>query len=123
MGHEFEELSNKAIAAALAVHRQLGPGFLEPVYHAAMKVSLTHRSLAFQSQVPVDICFEGVKVGHSRLDLVVAGQLILELKAVDAIREIHFAQLRSYLRATGLRLGLLLNFNAPTLSIRRMVLD
>jgi GxxExxY protein len=123
VGHEFEDLSTKVIAAALAVHRQLGPGFLEPVYQAAMKVSLSHRSLTFQSQVPVDICFEGVKVGHSRLDLVVANQLILELKAVDAIHEIHFAQLRSYLRATRLRVGLLLNFNAPTLAIRRMVLD
>jgi GxxExxY protein len=123
VGHEFEDLSTKVIAAALAVHRQLGPGFLEPVYQAAMKVSLSHRSLAFQSQVPVDICFEGVKVGHSRLDLVIASQLILELKAVDAIQQIHFAQLRSYLRATGLRVGLLFNCNAPTLAIRRMVLD
>jgi GxxExxY protein len=123
VGHPFEDLSKKVIAAGLAVHRQLGPGFLEPVYQAAMKVSLAHRSVPFQSQVPVDIRFEGVKVGHSRLDLVVADQLILELKAVDALHDIHFAQLRSYLRATRLRLGLLLNFNAPTLAIRRIVLD
>ena len=123
MGHEFEDLSSKVIAAALAVHRQLGPGFLEPVYHEAMKVSLSHRAVPFQSQVPVDINFEGVKVGHSRIDLVAANQLILELKAVDALHEIHFAQLRSYLRATRLRIGLLFNFNSPTLAIRRIVLD
>jgi GxxExxY protein len=121
--HQFEEISSRVIGAALAVHRGLGPGFLESVYHAAMKVSLAHRSVPFMSEVPVDIRFEGVNVGQARLDLVVAKQFVLELKAVDALRDIHFAQLRSYLRAAQLRLGLLLNFNAPTLVIKRIVLD
>jgi GxxExxY protein len=71
VGHEFEELSKKVIAAALAVHRHLGPGFLESTYQAAMQVSLAHRSVPFHSQVPVEICFEGVEVGQSRLDLIV----------------------------------------------------
>jgi GxxExxY protein len=123
MGHRFEQLSAEVIGAALAVHKELGPGFLESVYHAAIRVALAHRSIPFVSQQLVNICFEGEMVGQSRIDLVVADQIVVELKAVDALRDIHFVQLKSYLRATNLRIGLLLNFNSPTLSIRRMVLD
>ena len=121
--HQFEEVSRQVIGAALAVHCKVGPGFLESIYHAAMMVSLTHRSIPFKSEVPVDINFEGVRVGQARLDLVVADELVLELKAVETLHDIHFAQLRSYLRAAELRLGLLLNFNAPTLIIKRVVMD
>jgi GxxExxY protein len=119
----FEELSRKVIGAALAVHKALGPGLLESVYHSAMRVSLSHRSIPFQSQLPVDIVFEGVLVGSSRIDLVIAQQIILELKSVDRLHDIHFVQLRSYLRAAHLQLGLLLNFNSPTLTIRRVIVD
>jgi GxxExxY protein len=119
----FEELSSKVIGAALAVHRELGPGFLESVYHCAMRVSLTHRAISFESQYPVDITFEGVPVGRARIDLVISRQIILELKSVDQLHDIHFVQLKSYLRAAHLRLGLLLNFNSPTLTIRRVIVD
>jgi GxxExxY protein len=119
----FEELSSQVIWAGLAVHKGLGPGFLESVYHSAMRVSLTHRSIPFQSQLPVDIAFEGVLVGRARIDLVVARQIVLELKSVDKLHDIHFVQLRSYLRAAHLHLGLLLNFNSPTLKIRRVIVD
>ena len=111
------------IGAALAVHRELGPGFLESVYHSAMRVSLTHRAISFQSELPVDIAFEGVPVGRSRIDRVIARQIVLELKSVDQLHDIHFVQLRSYLRATHLHLGLLINFNAPTLTIKRVIVD
>jgi GxxExxY protein len=111
------------IGAALAVHRELGPGFLESVYHCAMRVSLTHRAIAFESQYPVDMTFEGVPVGRARIDLLISRQIILELKSVDQLHDIHFVQLRSYLRAAHLHLGLLLNFNSPTLSIRRVIVD
>lgn len=96
---------------------------MESTYHAAMGVSLAHRALPFESQLPFDISFEGVVVGRARIDLIVAGEIVVELKAVDRFRDVHFAQLKSYLRATSLRLGLLFNFNAPILAIRRMVLD
>jgi GxxExxY protein len=119
----FEELSSKVIGAALAVHRELGPGFLESVYHCAMRVSLTHRGIAFESQYPVDMTFEGVPVGRARIDLLISRQIILELKSVDQLHDIHFAQLRSYLRAAHLHLGLLLNFNSPTLTITRVIVD
>jgi len=119
----FEELSSKVIGAALAVHRELGPGFLESVYHSAMRVSLTHRAIPFESELPVNIAFEDVRVGRAHIDLVIARQIILELKSVDHLHDIHFVQLRSYLRAAHLHLGLLLNFNSPTLTIRRVIVD
>ena len=111
------------IGAALAVHRELGPGFLESVYHCAMRISLTHRAISFESQYPVDMTFEGAPVGRARIDLVISRQIILELKSVDQLHNIHFVQLRSYLRAAHLHLGLLLNFNSPTLTIRRVIVD
>jgi GxxExxY protein len=107
MGRPFEKISSKIIAAALAVHRDLGPGFLESIYHAAMRIALMHRSLPFQSQHPVSVQFEGEIVGCARIDLVVTKQVVLELKAVQSLREVHFVQLKSYLRATGLHVGLL----------------
>jgi GxxExxY protein len=123
MGHQFEGLSAQVIGAALAVHQGLGPGFLESTYHAAMRVSLAHRALPFQSQFSFEITFEKVIVGQGRIDLIVAKEIVVELKAVDKLRDVHYAQLRSYLRATSLRVGLLFNFNAPTLTIKRLVLD
>ena len=122
MAHQFEELSGRILAAAVEVHKALGPGFLESIYQKATEVALQHRGIAFQRQKEVHVYFEEVDVGLQRLDLVVEDQVILELKAVKALEEIHFAQLRSYLKATGLRIGLLLNFNAPTLVIKRVVL-
>lgn len=121
MARSFEQISAEIIGAALAVHKELGPGFLESIYHAAMRVSLTHRSIPFESQYPVDVYFEGDVVGRARIDLVVANQVILELKAVECLRDVHFVQLKSYLRATRLRVGLLFNFNASTLTIKRIV--
>jgi GxxExxY protein len=87
-----------------------------------MEVALQHRQITFQRQKEVHVYFEQVDVGVQRLDLVVEDKIILELKAVKALEEVHFAQLRSYLKSTGLHIGLLLNFNAPTLVIKRVVL-
>jgi GxxExxY protein len=122
VGHEFEELSGRILAAAIDVHKALGPGFLEGIYQNSMEVALTHRGIAFERQRQVRVFFEGVDVGLHILDLVVEGQIVLELKAVKALEDIHFAQLRSYLRATGLHVGLVLNFNSSTLAIKRVVL-
>jgi GxxExxY protein len=123
MGLQFEDLSAQVIGAALAVHKTLGPGFLESTYHAAMRVSLAHRGLPFESQPRFEISFESVVVACARIDLIVRREIVVELKAVDRLRDLHFAQLKSYLRATRLRVGLLFNFNAPTLTIKRMVVD
>ena len=119
--HEFEELSSKVIGAAIEVHRELGPGFLESIYEEALKVELSRRRLYHESQKEIKIEYFDVAVGLHRLDLIVENIIIIELKAVKEFADIHFAQLRSYLKATGLKVGLLLNFAKPTLDIRRVV--
>jgi GxxExxY protein len=120
--HQFEELSSRILGAAVDVHKALGPGFIEPIYQRAMEVALAHRGIPFERQKEIHVFFESVDLGIQRLDLVVAEQIVLELKAVGELAAIHFAQIKSYLKATNLRVGLLLNFNAPTLVIKRIVL-
>jgi GxxExxY protein len=122
MGHQFEALSGRILEAAVAVHKGLGPGFLESVYQRAVEVALRHRDVPFERQKEVRIWFEGEDLGIHRLDLVVGAEIVVELKAVKALEDIHYAEVKSYLKATGLRVGLLLNFNAPTLVIKRVVL-
>ncbi len=122
MAYEFEVLSGKILEAAVAVHKALGPGFLESVYQKAMEVALRHRELPFQEQKEIHIFFEEEDVGLHKLDLVVGEEIVVELKAVKALEDIHYAQVKSYLKATGLHVGLLLNFNAPTLVVKRVVL-
>jgi GxxExxY protein len=121
MNHQFEQVSGQVLEAAIAVHKALGPGFLESVYEKALAGALTHRSIQFAKQVEVQITFEGENVGLHRLDLIVDKQIVVELKAVKALEDLHFAQVKSYLKATGLHVGLLLNFNAPTLVVKRVV--
>ena len=118
----FEALSGKILDAAVAVHKALGPGFLESVYQNAMEVALRHRGLLFEKQKEIRVFFEDVEVGLHRLDLMVAAEIIVELKAVKGLDDVHYAQVKSYLKATGLHVGLLLNFNAPALVIKRIVL-
>jgi GxxExxY protein len=122
MGHQFEKVSSRILAAAVDVHKALGPGFLESIYQRAMEGALRHRGMAFERQKEIHVIFENEDVGLHKLDLVVGDQIILELKAVKALEDIHFAQLGSYLAATPLHVGLRLNFNAPTLVIKRVVL-
>lgn|SRR5579862_926007 len=120
-GFVFELVSRWILGAAIEVHRALGAGFLESVYENALAVALRNRGIHFARQHGVRVWFEGQEVGLHRLDLVVEEQVVVEIKAVRALEDIHFAQLRSYLRATGLHTGLLLNFNAPILVIKRIV--
>ena len=119
--HQFEELSKKIIGAAIEVHRALGPGFLENIYEEALKLELSEHRLHYDSQKEIKIMYLGVEIGTHRLDLLVENKIIVELKAVKEFADIHFAQLRSYLKATGLKVGLLLNFAKPALEIKRVV--
>jgi GxxExxY protein len=121
MGHDFEPLSARIIEAAIAVHKALGPGFLESIYHAALRVALSRSGIPYENKKGVCIYFEGVEVGLHQLDLLVDGQIVVELKAIKALEDVHFATVRSYLSATGLRVGLLFNFNASTLVVKRIV--
>jgi GxxExxY protein len=91
-------------------------------HQKAMEVAFRHRNIPFERQKEIHLYFEDEDLGVQRIDLLVCGEIIVELKAVECFAPIHFAQLKSYLRAMGLRVGLLLNFNAPTLAVKRMVL-
>ena len=103
------------------MHRELGPGFLESIYEEALKVELSEYGFRFESQKEVKIEYLGVEVGVHRLDLVVEDNIVVELKAVRDLTDIHLAQILSYLKDTGLKVGLLLNFSKPTLEVRRVV--
>jgi GxxExxY protein len=113
--------SKRVIGAAIAVHKALGPGFLEGVYGKALRCELTALGLDWASEVEVPVLYRGVVVGRHRLDLVVGGDLVVELKSARRLEFIHFAQVRSYLKASGKRVGLLLNFDQTTVTIRRIV--
>jgi GxxExxY protein len=112
------------VDAALAVHKALGPGLLESVYVAALAIQLTERQLHHEREVPIHATYRDRPLGIAyRADLVVASKLLVEVKAVDGIHDAHIAQTLSYLRLTGLRLGLLINFSAPLIKhgIKRVV--
>ncbi|MBV9370198.1 MAG: GxxExxY protein [Alphaproteobacteria bacterium] len=114
------ELTEQIIAAAIRVHRELGPGFLEAIYEQALAIEFAEQGIAFESQKPVAVLYREHHVGEHRLDFLVAGEVVLELKAISALEDVHFAIVRSYLRATHLEIGLLLNFATPTLTIKRI---
>ncbi len=122
---ELDELAYKVIGAPMDVHRKLGPGFLESVYEEALCVELRERKVAFQRQFEVAINYKSYAVGKNRLDLLVEQKLIVELKTIERFAPIHQAQAISYLKATGLELALLINFNVPMLKqgIKRVILS
>jgi GxxExxY protein len=118
------ELSHLVIGSAMRVHSALGPGLLESAYEACLQFELIKSGLKVEAQKPLPLVYESVKLecGY-RVDLLVAGKLIIEVKAVEALAEIHFAQVLTYLRLSNLRLALLLNFNVVHMKdgIRRIV--
>ena len=107
------------------MHRELGAGFLESTYEEALCIELGLEKIPYSRQHPVGLRYKGYSVGEGRLDILVADILIVELKAVEHIHPVHHAQVISYLKATGLILGLLINFNVPILKdgIKRIVLS
>ena len=116
-----EDRSGRLIGAAIEVHRTIGPGFVESVYENALAIELTQRGIPFVRQVNVPIHYHGVEVGRHVLDLFVEDQLVVELKTVKRLEDIHFAILRSYLKAARREVGLILNFAQPTLDIKRVI--
>jgi GxxExxY protein len=118
---ELEELTGRIIGSAIDVHRELGPGFLESVYEAALVIALRNEGLGVEAQKNVAIYFRGEQVGGHRLDLLVQGSVIVELKAIKALEDVHFATVRSYLKACRLRHGLLLNFATMPMTVKRVI--
>jgi GxxExxY protein len=121
----LDQVAAAVISGAREVHRCLGPGFLEATYERALCLELEQKGLRCDRQYRVPVLYKGEPIGESHLDLVVSGLVVVELKAVDQLAEIHRAQLRSYLRASGLTLGLLINFNVTSLlqGVRRVVMS
>ena len=119
--YSFDKLSETIIGAAIKVHKELGPGFLESIYEEALKIEFSETNLNYECQKEIKIGYHGKEVGTHRLDLIIEEKIIVELKAVKELTDVHFAQLISYLKATNLKVGLLLNFAKPTLEIKRVM--
>ena len=111
----YNDITEKIIACAIEVHRNLGPGLLESIYEKALCLELSQSGLSFESQKPVPVLYKTKALGEFRLDLLVEDQVVVELKAVDRNDPVFKAQLLSYLKLTGRKLGLLINFNVPLL--------
>ncbi len=122
---ERDPVTERVIGAAIEVHRLLGPGLLESIYQRALEHELTLRGVPFLSQEPVPVSYKGVILGDDlKMDFLVEAQLVVEIKTVEKLAPIHEAQLLTYLKLTGFRVGLLINFNVRLLKdgVKRMVL-
>ncbi|MGD0004500.1 MAG: GxxExxY protein [Anaerolineaceae bacterium] len=115
----YEEITNKILAACFEVSTELGAGFLESVYQNALMIALQEKGLTIEREYPLEVSFRGQIVGQFYADILVEGKIILELKAVSVLSDIHKAQVINYLKATGIEVGLLVNFGSPKVEYRR----
>lgn len=122
---EVDELARAVIGAAIEVHRTLGPGYGEAVYEEALAIEMHLRGIPFARQYPVRVVYKEHQVGEGRVDFLVGGSLVVELKVADSLSQVHKAQVLSYLKATDNHLGLLINFNVALLrdGLQRVVLS
>jgi GxxExxY protein len=116
------ELTKAIIGAAMEVHSILGPGFLENVYEAAMEIEFNLRKVPYEHQKAIPVIYKGEKAKDFFCDFLVGGKALVELKALKAITSVEEAQLLNYLKATGLKVGLLINFGEQSLKYKRLVL-
>ena len=119
---EYEDLTDRIIAAAIEVHKTLGPGFLELVYENALSIEFESCDVPYEKQWEIPIFYKNEEVGKHRLDMFVFNRFVVELKAIKEVTNEHFAIVRSYLKAVGQKHGLILNFSKPTLEIKRVIL-
>ena len=121
--NELDVIAKFIIGAAIEVHKQLGPGYLESIYEEALAIELNLRKIKYQRQHEINIQYKDNNIGNGRLDLLVENKLVVELKTVETLLPLHKAQVISYLKATNLQLGLLINFNTPLLKngIKRII--
>ena len=117
--YPLSKVTAKIIAAATQVHKTLGPGFEEVIYQRALALELPAHRLEFSREVWIDVLYKGVEVGKKRVDFLIE-DIMVEIKARSEVEEVHFVQALSYLKASGCKVGLLLNFGAPKLQIRRL---
>ncbi len=122
--NEYDRLTHEIIGAAIDIHRALGPGLLESIYEDAFCIELEERNLTYERQRQVELLYRERNIGDLYADLIVENSVIVELKSVQTLQRIHTAQLMTYLKLTGLKRGLLINFNVHILKegIKRIVL-
>ena len=121
MEYQADKLTEQIIQCIIKVHQTLGPGFLESVYRKALLIELRKHHLSAESEKEVIVYYEGEEVGRHRLDITVENRVIVELKTVDELSKTHYAQVRSYLKATGLQVAILVNFAKEKADFRRIV--
>lgn len=123
LSREEEATVSKCIDCGIAVHRALGPGFKESIYHQALRLELASRDIAFESEKPIKVRYKSWEIPGQKVDLVVENLVIIEIKAVPKLVEMHRYQLQSYLRTMNLKVGLLMNFKTKLLKhgIRRVI--
>ena len=120
-GLEYEDLTEKIIGCAIEVHKKLGPGFLESIYENAFIIELQKQHLQVERQREAIIKYDGIQVGRHRLDLIIDDTIVVELKAVKNVEDIHFAIVKSYLKALGKEHGLIVNFSRKVLEVKRVI--
>ena len=118
---KYEEITYKIIACAMEVHRQLGPGYPEYIYHRALIVEFKVQKIFFEDEFDIRIHYKGESVGVRRVDFLVEKNIPVEIKAASELSDVNIAQAKNYLEAGGIEIGLLINFGAPSLQFKRMI--
>lgn len=119
--NKAEKLASQIIGIAISIHKELGPAYAEKIYQRALYLELKRLHIPFVREKEINVVYKGINLGKQVVDFIVGNCLLLELKKVDEIKDVHKAQLLSYLKATGLHLGLLLNFGSGKLEIKRVI--
>ena len=120
-GLEYEQLTERIIGCAIEVHKKLGPGFLESIYENAFIIELQKQNLQVERQREVVIKYDSVEIGRHRLDLIIDDTIVVELKAIKNIEDVHFAIVKSYLKALGKEHGLIINFSKKVIEVKRVI--
>ncbi len=121
--YEKDKRTELIIQSIIRVHQILGPGFLESIYRKALMIELRKQGLNVETEKEAVVYYEAEEVGRHRLDIVVEDRVIIELKTVEELSKAHYAQVRSYLKATGLKIGLLVNFAKEKADFRRIEIE
>jgi GxxExxY protein len=120
-GLQHETLTEEIIGCAIEVHKKLGPGFLESIYENAFIIELQKQNLQVERQREVVIKYDGVEIGRHRLDLIIDDTIVVELKAIKNVEDVHFAIVKSYLKALGKEHGLIINFSKKVIEVKRVI--
>lgn len=121
--YKYQETTEKIIGCAMKVHRTLGNGFQEVIYQRALAIEFDNNDIYYEREKPQDIFYYGRRIGRRRVDFLVDGKIVVELKAVIQLEDVHLAQAKNYLEAFHLEVGLLINFGARSLQFKRVQID